>query len=49
MLGAASTIVIGATLPDGTPATATVFIDRDGGHTIDFTNKAFEAVERGVG
>lgn len=35
VLGAASTIVIGATLPDGTPATATVFIDRDGGHTIE--------------
>ena len=35
VLGAASTIVIGATLPDGTPATATVFVDRDGGGTIE--------------
>lgn len=34
VLGADSTIVIGAILPDGTPATATVFIDRDAGHTI---------------
>ncbi|GGH47142.1 hypothetical protein [Microbacterium album] len=34
VLGADATILIGAVLPDGTPITATVFIDRDGGGTI---------------
>ncbi|MER7797280.1 hypothetical protein [Microbacterium sp. NPDC096154] len=34
-LGADATIVVGAVLGDGTPATATVFVDRDGGVTID--------------
>ncbi|WP_345751847.1 hypothetical protein [Microbacterium rhizophilus] len=34
VLGADATILIGAILADGTPVTATVFIDRDGGGTI---------------
>lgn len=34
VLGADATILIGATLADGTPATATVFIDRDGGGVL---------------
>lgn len=35
VLGADGTILVGAVLPDGTPVTATVFIDRDGGGTVD--------------
>lgn len=41
-LGADGTILVGTTLPDGAPLTATVFIDRDGGNTVD---DAFVAAE----
>ncbi|MCD1269868.1 hypothetical protein B5M43_013650 [Microbacterium sp. MEC084] len=41
-LGADGTILVGTTLPDGAPLTGTVFIDRDGGSTVD---DAFVAAE----
>ncbi|WP_309067951.1 hypothetical protein [Microbacterium sp.] len=45
VLGADATILIGATLADGTPATATVFIDRDAGGLIADAFLAPETLE----
>lgn len=44
-LGADGTVLVGVTLPDGTPLTATVFIDRDGGGTVDDAFVAAETLE----
>jgi hypothetical protein len=45
VLGADATILVGATLPDGTPVAATVFVDRDAGGTIGDAFVAPETLE----